>query len=300
MKENLYEKVRYLDTLTDTEKLIRGDRNKKSSIRAYYRLNHALYRRHHSQEGFMHFRVTEGGLDPEGDIRYQANTAARFIKDGDRVLELGCGQGANLRHLASLFPGASFTGVDLSPSMKKNNPSNVTVSERDYNSLPEFSDGYFDVIIAIETIVHNTDKNRTFREIKRLLKPGGTLVVYDYVLMKPFSDHTPEEKTAIELISKGGACAVIEPKSDWDAYFDRFGFETVSARDIREEMLPDLKRLAEKAARILEGKPRLAKAAFRLAPRHMTNNVIIGYLGYDACRDSVMIYREWIVRKPTV
>ncbi|MBO4384721.1 MAG: methyltransferase domain-containing protein [Clostridia bacterium] len=297
MKSDLSEKVRYLETLTNVDRLTGGDRNKKNSIRAYYRLNHALYRRHHSRDGFMHFRVSEEGSDPESDIRYQANTAARYIKDSDRVLELGCGQGANLRHLASVFPGAELTGVDLSPAMTKDDPPNVRVLERDYNSLPEFGDGYFDAVIAIETIVHNTDKDRTFREINRLLKPGGTLVVYDYVLTRPFNDFSSEEKTAIELISKGGACAVIEPKADWDAYFARNGFEIVSAKDMREEMLPDLKRLAEKAARILEGKPAAAKAAFRLAPKHMTNNVIIGYLGYDACRDNVMIYREWIAKR---
>lgn len=244
----------------------------------------------------MHFRVTKGERMTDKDIYYQPDFVSGYIKSGSRVLELGFGQGANLRYLAKKHPDASFVGVDYLPAENDDFPSNVELIKADYSDLSMLKDGSFDVIFAVETIVYNTNKTSVFSEVRRLLSPDGVFIIYDYVLEKPFETYGPTDQDAISLISKCGASAMIETQEKWEEYLDVCGIRCEQINDISKETLPDLKRLALKAAGVLEGRPRAAKAMFMLSPRHFTNNVIIGYLGYDACRDGIMGYREWVCR----
>ena len=297
MLKDISEKVAHLRTLTDIDALTEGEKNSKRSIRSYFRINHVFYRRFHSEEGFMHFRVTKGESMTDADLYYQPDVVSRHIKPGARVLELGFGQGANLRYLAAKHPDASFTGVDLLPPEKKEFPENVTLIKGDYTSLPQLGSCSFDVIFGIETIVYCSDKVKLFKEMARLLKPSGVFIIYDYYLDRPFETFTEDERTAITLISKCGAGAMIEPREKWEGDMAKAGLRVESFEDLSKETLPDLERLARKAARVLEDHPRSARAMFRLAPRHFTNNVIIGYLGFDACRDGIMSYPEWVCRR---
>lgn len=299
MKSGLEEKIRLLETLTDIKPLTEGTKNAPNDVRDYFRINRAAYRRFHSREGFMHFRVTKGDAPSERDIYYQPDAISKYIPDKARVLELGSGQGANLRYLGGLRPDAQFVGADLYPEPLKDAPSNISQVRGDYSSLPQFPDASFDVIFAIETIVYVSDKDRAFQEVRRLLKPSGAFIVYDYALKKPYESCRPLEQTAITLISKCGACAMIEPQSAWEDLFERHGFRRERVEDLSQETLPDLERLARKAGNVLENRPKLAKTLFRLAPRHFTNNIIIGYLGFDSCKDGIIGYMEWAYRKPS-
>ncbi len=117
-----------------------------------------------------------------------------MIQGCDRVLDLGCGPGNQLALVAELNPSSEFTGVDLSPKMlevaRKNirakNLQNVNVKLGDITRL-EFPDQGFDAIISTLTLHHLPDKDllrATFREIKRLLKPGGKVFLMDHGRLK--------------------------------------------------------------------------------------------------------------------
>ena len=113
------------------------------------------------------------------------------VQAGDRVLDLGCGFG---RHaFESLRQGAQVTACDYSlaelkdvtamfraieddeaatlPAAAKGNATNG-----DATRLP-FADASFDRIIASEVLEHIPDDTAAFRELARVLKPGGTLAV---------------------------------------------------------------------------------------------------------------------------
>ena len=245
----------------------------------------------------MHFRIASNGCFTDEDVYYQPDSVSKFIKPGDVVMELGFGQGANLLYLARCHPDARFIGVDLSPLKRKDVPENVSTYQQDYSSLAQFEDNSIDVMYAFETVVHNTDKEKIYREVCRVLKPGGVIVVFDYALAARFDTYDAHIQKAIALISKGGAAAMIESLEELNSHFTNSGLEIVESIDHTRATLPDLKRLERKAAKILE-RPWLARLMFWMLPDQFVSNIILGYLGYDSGNAGIGTYQEWVVRKP--
>ena len=222
---------------------------------------------------------------------------SEFIKPGHVVMELGFGQGANLLYLAHCHPDARFIGVDLSPLKVKDIPENVSTYQLDYSDLSRFDDNSIDVMYAFETVVHNTDKEKIYREVYRVLKPNGVIVVFDYALSAKLETYDAHIQKAIALISKGGAAAMIESLDELNAHYANCGLKLERSINHTRATLPDLKRLERKAAKILE-RPTLAKLMFWLLPDQFVTNIILGYLGYDSGNAKIGSYQEWVLRKP--
>ena len=296
-ESELKKKIERLDKLLNLPKIIGKFDNSPSSIRRYYRINSWAYRKFHSDRGFMHLRITRGEKMQPNDIFYQPDVIARFIPENGAVVELGPGQGANIFYLAAKFPCASFTGVDLKPPKKRKDLPNVVFRKGDYADLSFIPDGSADVVYGIETIVHNTDKERIMREVFRILRPGGVFVVYDYALIKEYGEYLPFEQTAIDVTSGGGACARIESQAAWETHFKACGFDVEQLTPLTREILPDLKRLCRKSKHIMDHDRRV-RIVFRLFPSLFVNNILVGYLGYDCYNEGGGNYDEWICRKP--
>ena len=293
----LHAKIDAMSQFLNLNKFIEGEKNSLEQIRSYFKVNDWAYRHFHSQDGFMHFRISSDGCFTDEDAYYQPDTVSEFIKAGDLVMELGFGQGANLLYLARCHPDARFVGVDLSPLKRKDVPRNVSTYQQDYSNLSQFADNSVDVVYAFETIVHNTDKEKIYREVFRVLKPGGVVVVFDYALAARLETYDAHIQKAIALISKGGAAAMIESLEDLNAHYANCGLKLEKCIDHTRATLPDLKRLERKAAKILEH-PWVARLMFWLLPDQFVSNIILGYLGYDSGNAGVGTYHEWILRKP--
>jgi len=293
----LHAKMEEMGQFLNLDKYIEGEKNSLEQIRSYFRINHWAYKHYHSQDGFMHFRISPNGCFTDEDVYYQPDAVSKYIKAGDVVMELGFGQGANLLYLAHCHPDARFIGVDLSPLKEKKVPSNVSTFQLDYSDLSRFEDNSIDVMYAFETVVHNTDKEKIYREVYRVLKPNGVIVVYDYALSQRFETYDPQIQKAITITSKGGAAAMIESLEELNAHYANCGLKLEKYTDVTRETLPDLKRLERKAAKILK-RPMLAKLIFWLLPEQFVTNIIIGYLGYDSGNAGIGTYQEWVLRKP--
>lgn len=92
-----------------------------------------------------------------------------------RVLELGCGNGKTLSALVKA--GCKVTAIDSSPNaveLCKGLGADVRVA--DACALP-FKDGMFDAVVAFHVLEHVDDRERAAAEARRVLKPGGTLLV---------------------------------------------------------------------------------------------------------------------------
>ena len=293
----LHSKIDEMSKFLNLNKYIEGEKNSIDQIRSYFKINHWAYRRFHSHEGFMHFRKSKNGCMTDEDSYFQPDRVSDYIKSNNTVLELGLGQGANLLYLAHSHPDVRFIGVDLIPREDMEIPKNVTIYKQDYSSIPQIPDNSVDVVYAFETIVHNTDKEKIFREVCRVLKPGGIFMVYDYAINQSLESYDPKTQMAISLISKGGAAALIESLDEWNTHFTNSGLTLESATDYAFEIRPDLKRLERKAAKIMK-RPILAKIIFALFHEQFVTNIILGYLGYDANVAGVGSYVEWVVKKP--
>ena len=119
-----------------------------------------------------------------------------YVKNGDRVLDLGCGNG----RLYQLFSGLSITyvGLDQSEELIKIARSHVPEAEfvvHDMTELP-FPDDSFDIIYCIAALQHIPKEElrlQTLREMKRVLCPGG------WVVMTNWNLHSAEVKKKAEI-----------------------------------------------------------------------------------------------------
>jgi arsenite methyltransferase len=113
---------------------------------------------------------------------------------GEVVLDLGCGRGGDLlRALERVGPGGAAVGVDASPGMveaargRLAGHRNCLVVQGDLAAAP-LPDGLADVVVSSCAINHAPDKPAVFREVRRLLAPGGRLLVSDVVSEEPLPD----------------------------------------------------------------------------------------------------------------
>lgn len=95
------------------------------------------------------------------------------------VLDLSCGEGYGSYLMSD--HAAYVTGVDISKetinhAVKKYKKSNLTFVECDALELV-FPSNSFDVVVSFETIEHLTDQHKMVKEIKRVLRPGGKLLI---------------------------------------------------------------------------------------------------------------------------
>ncbi len=109
------------------------------------------------------------------------------VGSGDRVLDIGSGPGAALEYAWAV--GAEVYGVDPSPSMVKRAGRRVpdsTVVESSAENLP-FPDGKFTHAWAISTFHHWASPEAGIDEARRVLAPGGLLLIVERKL-KPGKD----------------------------------------------------------------------------------------------------------------
>jgi 2-polyprenyl-3-methyl-5-hydroxy-6-metoxy-1,4-benzoquinol methylase len=94
--------------------------------------------------------------------------------DGGELLDVGCGQGQLWPYVRRRF--ASYTGVDVVRYDGFPAEGRFVLADADAGSVP-LPDASFDVVAAVETIEHLDGPRRFARELSRLVRPGGWLVI---------------------------------------------------------------------------------------------------------------------------
>lgn len=120
----------------------------------------------------------------------------RYVSLRDRrVLDLGCGLGEYVRAFARR--GAHALGTDIATDRLSEARDRVmTTATRGVDgflaaageSLP-FQDATFDLVVLNEVIEHVNDDRQTLREVARVLRPGGTCVLFAPNRLFPFETH---------------------------------------------------------------------------------------------------------------
>jgi len=111
------------------------------------------------------------------------------IKDGGKILDVGCGTGTTLVMIKTQFPKAKLTGVDpdkkaIQTAKTKSQRQNVDISfVCAYGQKLPFPSKSFDKVLSSIAFHHLTtlnEKRETLAEIHRVLKKGGTFLLVDH------------------------------------------------------------------------------------------------------------------------
>jgi SAM-dependent methyltransferase len=106
------------------------------------------------------------------------------------VLEVGCGEGSNLYYLKPLLPQAEFTGLDFSEAkiaFAREFLPDLRFERADALALP-FPEASFDFVFCRDLLHHvDFDRPGVLREMKRVLKAGGVMAVYEGRGLAPLS-----------------------------------------------------------------------------------------------------------------
>ena len=108
----------------------------------------------------------------------RAQAILRLIRPGDRVIEIGCGNGRLLKVIHKLFPDTDCTGVDISPVMLSYVPPGIECIEGSLESVP-CPNNSFDVVFSVEAIEHSANPEAAISEMIRIARPGGWVLVID-------------------------------------------------------------------------------------------------------------------------
>lgn len=110
-------------------------------------------------------------------------------KEGDKILDIGCGDGNQLFYIKKKLKRVFLFGIDLKKKailkgkkkIEKNNLKDIHLKVADAREVP-FNNNYFDCVL-ISLMIHENrirDAQKIIFEVKRVLKNGGTLVIADF------------------------------------------------------------------------------------------------------------------------
>lgn len=132
---------------------------------------------------------------------YRFELIGRLLKNGQRVLDVGCGIGHQARYVKARFPLSLVMDCDFSPyAVSKTEEMGIPAFISDcYSFAKEASD--LDVVLATEIIEHVRYPKRMLKEIKASLKEGGLCIVTTPIKgNQPLGDDHVKEFSIEELM----------------------------------------------------------------------------------------------------
>lgn len=202
------------------------------------------------------------GASPEQlAMQYFRYRMAADVGQGGTVLEIGCGSGMGLPYLAAharMVVGGDYTMALLREARRHLPDANLV--RMDAQHLP-FRDAAFDAVLMLEMIYYVPDQAAAFAECRRVLKPGGKLMVClpnrdraDFN-PSPYSTRYPNLAEVGALFSQSGFEArtygnfAVEPASSRDRVLDGIRHFAV-----RYKLIPGSMRAKSMVKRLMYGK----------------------------------------------
>lgn len=176
------------------------------------------------------------------------------VKTGEICVDLGSGQGHDVLRMAILSGKTGFVyGIDMSEGMMetaRNNAKKLHVNHVDFLHSPleeiHLENNMADVVISNCTINHSLDQAKVWKEISRILKPGGRFVVSDiYALEKVPTSYANDP----EAVAECWAGAIIR-----EEYIQNIIDAGLAGLEILEESLPYEKGKIKVASFTISGK----------------------------------------------
>ncbi len=186
----------------------------------------------------FHFAAHRRGESFKDAIhRHQIFLADKLsLKAGMTAIDIGCGVGGPMGTLAR-HTGASITGINNNGyqlEIARKHTSDVESLCRfikgDFMKIPA-EDGQFDAAYAIEATVHAPNETDLFREIYRILRPGGCFATYEWCLTDIYDAERAEHRAIKDEIILGNGLPDIPTTSAVRTSLRQAGFEILEAHD---------------------------------------------------------------------
>ncbi len=161
-----------------------------------------------------------GGYKYDGRWKRMAEELVKYynLKNGERVLDIGCGKGYLLYELKLLLPGLEIIGLDLSKYALDNSKEEI----REYLHLGtacklDYPDKYFDLIISLNTLhyLYIFELKQALLEISRACRKNSYIVVESY----------RNEYEKANLLNWQLTCECFFTPQEWEWLFKEFGYK---------------------------------------------------------------------------
>jgi SAM-dependent methyltransferase len=160
-------------------------------------------------------------------------TAVADLRDGETVLDLGSGAGADVLISARrVAPTGKAIGLDMTDEMlelaranaAQAGVDNVTFVKGYLEDMP-LADASVDVVISNCVINLSADKPKTFSEAARVLRPGGRLAISDVI-----ADPNMDARTKADMAAWTGCIAGALTETEFTTALEQAGFEEIEIR----------------------------------------------------------------------
>ncbi len=173
------------------------------------------------------------------------------LQPSARVLDAGCGDGRVAIQLAG--QGAQVYGIDIVANHVKSARTNVranglenavNIDLMDYHYLDDFADSSFDGVFTMESFGHTRSPERALEEFFRVLKPGGSIAIYDYEHQGTINQNN--ERNLIQAVEQIKSKVSMPAHSTFlcgglERTLVQQGFQSIEIKDLSENIKPLLR-----------------------------------------------------------
>jgi MPBQ/MSBQ methyltransferase len=152
---------------------------------------------------------------------------ARIADKTGRVLDVACGLGGSTKRLMETYPPEMITGINISEAQiaaARALAPGCTFEVMDAAKL-DFPDSHFDAVVCIEAACHFDTRDQFLKEAHRVLKPGGSLVLSDYLFYATMIN------TWMSQVGQVPRANLVRDIADYRARFAEAGFVAIDVTD---------------------------------------------------------------------
>jgi cyclopropane fatty-acyl-phospholipid synthase-like methyltransferase len=231
----------------------------------------------------------------------QIMAALGKVEPGEHVLDAGCGNGGSSLWLAAQksvrVTGITPVATQIATAEKQASERRLAhlcqFIEGDYCQVP-MEDNSVDTIWACESLCHAQNKAAFYREAARLLKPGGRIVIAEYIrYQRPLPN--AQEKLLLDWVNRW-AIPDLDSTHEHHAHLESTGFENIQIQDYTRYTFISLKNLYLISRRWLWANYLLHPIGIRTRAQH--NNILGSIRQFQALKQGLWYYGLITAQKP--